>query len=778
MRVQVFPVPSIILENGVIGIEGRNIIDAEEVALHMSLDGKPKGIELKRANFVLEDILTYLEDLKGSFLEYIISSDSTITIKARMGGIQKRIEHVNLDIESISQGGYRVGAELAYRNHKYVLDMLLRSFEKFYVVECTLSNDMMEFSYQGSIQKDNLLTPKGRGKILLNGGNDVLVFDIKTEDGFMHISDITSSGSNIIGVSSDVRLYEDESKASVFELSFNNINLDTLGLSATDYSMSDFLSNVLGDFESAFVEKVNTFFKIKVGELILDGKKFTRVNLDIDAVGDNILLREISAKSGEDFIKVTGVMEHNNIRPKVVGDIQIKVNDLSQYVDTSISSPLLMKSDFTLLPNKLYFNHIKSKVNDKTVRGKGYLKRTLGGRFEHNWDLYMNTYDLNNSDIKNQMRELILTLWKYDFDKTGTKLKQYIKEKHQELNCIGNIGIRVNQLKVFDEKFNNFHVNFRIGEDDIGIDNINFESKAIKGVMMFSVSPIRDLLKLSVKLDALDCSRFKSFLPTSVTQIVDKRKITVHKPFNFFSIPRFNGDIEISLKDVKCIHDNFDSIQLKCNIENGDLIIEECNIKKEKGELKVGGVLKIGDIIPSYELVLRGEKLNIKSFLSPFFKQKVFYGTMDIDGMVKAKGRNMFELLRNLNGKTVLSSDSLFWNGGDLNKAVEKPKKKFIDYYLKYGKTKINKLSGEVFFNKGFANLSNLDFATNRVSGRLTAKVDLVSQYSSASAKFALQTLDRGNRKETKYFGVSGNGQFDKFNYKIDYGGLIQKTPP
>ena len=80
---------------------------------------------------------------------------------------------------------------------------------------------MMEFSYQGSIQKDNLLTPKGRGKILLNGGNDVLVFDIKTEDGFMHISDITSSGNNIIGVSSDVRLYEDESKASVFELSFN-----------------------------------------------------------------------------------------------------------------------------------------------------------------------------------------------------------------------------------------------------------------------------------------------------------------------------------------------------------------------------------------------------------------------------------------------------------------------------------------------------------------------------------------------------------------------------
>ena len=128
MRVQVFPVPSIILENGVIGIEGRNIIDAEEVALHISLDGKPKGIELKGANFVLEDILTYLEDLKGSFLEYIISSDSTITIKARMGGIQKRIEHVNLDIESISQGGYRVGAELAYRNHKVCFRYVAKKF--------------------------------------------------------------------------------------------------------------------------------------------------------------------------------------------------------------------------------------------------------------------------------------------------------------------------------------------------------------------------------------------------------------------------------------------------------------------------------------------------------------------------------------------------------------------------------------------------------------------------------------------------------------------------
>jgi len=790
--IRLLPQPKIVLEKVNISSTDKQILNADTISLIPSLNdlltGKMRitGIEVYGGDIKFENFREQVKTI--SDISYIKISKSRLQLSDSLL-IGKTFDDFNgtLAFSSFSKA-LTLDAQYKVGDYAFVLSTSFKNLDadgNSEYADIVYGSSLFKIGFNGKIK--NLYTApdfSGTAKLNLNQllGSDnywdefinglikdenlEIKGDASISNKKIQISNITLESKSIqSGTANFVAILGKESDIS-FDTSIKQINLDTLLGKNSDNSngIEPFLKKLLESFNVNLSEDLTGNFKVAIDAITYNDDNISNFIMEADAIDGELFLSEFNAMMpGDTTLDVTGILNHNEIRPKFAGNISMDVKNLkafsnwlkiSSMTEKIDSNSFALQSAFSLIPRNLKFNDIKSIIGNMMISGKYMVKHTGEQRLNSRLALRVNELDLDQYKIPSDIDNVIFNLYLLDNDKTGSLFLDYTKD----FIWLRTIPVNLNLELVVEKalykaaEFNNLQVNLRLSPSNLAVDrvavsnpNVDFEGTGELSLTAFNPKIQADITfnKLDTRYTSQllpDLAHLKSFQADYFTAYAKNTKDQpvpvenyLSSDFNFFSSHNFIGNVKVAVKDLTTDTLIAQNAALDLDLLEGALNLNSLSATMFNGALNIQGNINNASIVPAFNFTFGYNNFYPEDFLNYLFGIKFMRGYASLSGAITAAGKDYPTFFSKLDGNVRILGKKIAIKGFDLAELIRltevpmTPAKQadIISTYSRQGESLFEDLRGNIDIKNGIATMPQFVFTSNRAQGIYAANMDL-----------------------------------------------------
>jgi len=790
--IRLLPQPKIVLEKVNISSTDKQILNADSISLIPSLTdlltGKMRitGIEIYGGDIKFENFREQVKTV--SDISYVRITKSRLQLSDSLL-IGKTFDDFNgtLSISSLSK---TLALDAQYKVGDYAF-VLATSFQNLDAdgnsenANIVYGSSLFKIAFNGKI-KSLYTNPdfSGTAKLNLNQllGSDnywddfinglikdenlEIKGDASINNKKIQISNITVESKSVqSGTANFVAVLGKESDIS-FDTSIKQINLDTLlgKNSESSNGIEPFLKKLLESFNVNLSEDLTGNFRVAIDAITYNGDSISNFIMEADAIDGELFLSEFNAKMpGDMTLDVTGILNHNEIRPKFAGNISIDVKNLkafsnwlkiSSMTEKIDSNSFALQSAFSLIPRNLKFYDIKSIIGNMMISGKYMVKHSGEQRLNTRLALRVNELDLDQYKIPSEIDNIIFNLYLFDNDKTGSFFLDYTKDfiwlRTVPINL--NLELLVDKALYKAAEFDNLQVNLRLSPANLAIDRIAVSNPSVdfEGTAELSLTAFNPKIQTNITFNKLDTRYTSQLFPdlahlksyqtdyfATYAKNAKDQSVPVENylssDFNFFSSHNFIGNIKVDIKDLTTENLVAQNVGLDLDILEGALNLNSLSATMFNGALNIIGNINNASIVPAFNFTFGYNNFYPEDFLNYLFGLKFMRGYASISGAVTAAGKDYPTFFNKLDGSIRVLGKKIAIKGFDLAELIRltdvslTPAKQteIISTYSRQGESLFEDLRGSINIKSGIATMPQFVFTSNRAQGIYAANMDI-----------------------------------------------------
>ncbi len=840
IKYKVLPLPHLELRKvSVKTVRDEKLLKASKVGLYFGIISLPTSVEnVKLRKIYLDNGIFNLNNIKESIKEdkldekiildtLVITNSSVDILKPDEETINKRrLDKLNL---KINKGGWlsnniNIDSNFEIEHQRLNLTANFKDINakgssdkalfKFY-------NDAAELTFEGKL--DGILsTPNLLGKIrakitdldkfsryfddspyiktILSKENLIIEGELEASREHIQIRNLNINSANIQQATINSRIEFYQGLESDIDINIDNLNLDNL-VATTNSDGALFgkiqktTQKLLNWFDIDIINNMSLLFNLKINTVVVNSQAISDLLFNFDSFSGNISLNAFEFKfPGGSRFKSGGVVTHNSIRPKFIGDLELVSNDFPKLlswlgVDKDDDNEklyslkkLMMKSEVELIPNDLKLIDIKAALDDILFIGSSNIRRSHEEQVNFYTKLRFNKIDGDYFNLDKMLQELITKLFVSDYDKTG-EVYSKLMDDYKWLRKFGSnvdFDITADEFILNKYKYNDFDLSFAISPNMLSINRIFGTSQYanFNGRLSLSLPSFKPLINVNLNFDYLDSNFIDYIIPSQTslqnalmlhlrereknktrTELEAKEDNSIVTGFNFFGINNHDGNIE--LKASKFVHNRFEAsnIDLSSTLTNGLILVNKLDANAFDGQATIKGNIAILSAVPSATFSLALYNVNPGKLTESFSGLNNMSGYLSASGSVNSSGINLPSMISNMQGEFKVIAKKVKVKGlgigelADISELITPLNDKLqrVNYYVKYGETLFDNIKGSIKIHNGIASFENFILENNRVGGAFAAKYDIYNNEINSILKFSFIPINRPTPLEFQF---------------------------
>lgn len=485
---------------------------------------------------------------------------------------------------------------------------------------------------------------------------------------------------------------------------------------------------------------INMLCDISVKKIAFHDDALENIILNADMFGGDLVIHQLTAHiPGDTVADITGSVTHNNIRPKFTGEILVSGQDLRRLlswsgIDVSAIPETTLKkfklnSDITLISNKVNITGADFSVDN--IQGSGNVSIREGRETAKITSiLKLSNIDFDSYQLNKTLKELVHKYYYGDesdpYSKNFSWLRSYSAYLSMELS--------LEQFKLGGINFNRISSTFGLTGGSLHIKDLVVDSDPLKfnGNLQMDITGLRPTIDLSITGDRIDTAAF-GYKPSK-----SKNATTLgltDTPFTFFGLSRFDGDIDVKLKEF--IHNPIalQKLDFISSLNEGLMEFKKLDADVvDKGHVTAtGSLLMEGLSTLSASFAINNVKL--APLLDVFSNFKAFSGYVSISGSATASGVSPLDWLKNLKSNITFAARAVdidkfglhdfIQDGADVTTAAQVDALKTRT--MQNGTTQFVGIDGTFQTASGLLDFPNVSLLSARSRGIISGRVDLVN---------------------------------------------------
>ena len=563
--------------------------------------------------------------------------------------------------------------------------------------------------------------------------------------------------------------------------SFIQENRETQGLYE---KISDFIGGLSGS--------ANMLCDISVKNIAYRNDSLNNLVLNADIFSGDLFIHQLSAHMpGDTLAEVTGAVKHNKIRPKFTGEVLVSGKDLRHFlnwsgIDVSMIPEKLLKkfkfsSDVTLLSQKINLTGADFSVDN--MQGSGNITIRKGVETSKiNSIIKLNNIDFDQYHLNKSIADFVNKYYYGDASDPYTKNFSWLRSHTGHFAT----ELSIDQFKLNNVVVDHFASTITLDPGAMRFKDLVVNSKPLNfsGNVKVDITGLRPILELNIIGDKLDTAAFGY----KAEKIKPSNKVEWSTdPMNFFALDRFDGAIDIRLKDFKYKSIHLQKLDYLSTLTEGLMDIKKLEADvPEKGRFIANGSLYLeSNSILSLSFALNNVK--VEQIFGLFSDIKAFSGYLSMSGSVITNGMTEFDWIKNMHSSITIAARAVDVVKFGLHDFIEDSEDVTTMVQLNdlkkrtelRGKTQFIGIDGVLNIANGMLDFPRLEMLTSRSRGVMSGKIDLVNWLMNVIGRFSYFPLDQ-KKAVTVGYSIVGSAytpekKFDVTDF-MAYKGIVVDT--
>lgn len=560
-------------------------------------------------------------------------------------------------------------------------------------------------------------------------------------------------------------------------LVIDSINLDALLTStAKTRTKLDLLTTtkeaLVSDLQLNISPLLLGSFDVNIKRITFHGDEIKNSQLNLDLFGDQISINNLSfLLPGETTLEIKGLLKNNSIRPEFNGKILMETNKAQKFFEwTESTSPtfqkLAIKSQISIIPYDVSFFDTSFTYDNNSITGSISLSQEGDSALDTTTtmiDAHSNKIDLDQLGFSPKPDQMILDLYKADYDKTGNAYYEKVGEDSWLSKMHGTLRLKIatNQLIFKKEVFTECYLSgsFMRNKFDIEEFYINSNFLSASGNIAMSSPLFRPLLTGALDIRYIDLQKSLTLLPStgylkdaaqqdrSLTRNVSTNSL--EQNVNFFCASQYDAKFKIQLDQILFTHNLLiKNIGLNFKLADGILTFNEEDLLTEGASRggKIVGDIVLSEGVPRFSVNFSLYNFDPKIPLETFLGFNRLSGYMSIAGVLQGKAMTKQDMISSINGDVIFVGKNINFSGLQMDDIIKSTdpgtastqnRLENLNYYALYGSTSFDEMKGRITVSNGIASIENTTLTNKRLSGVYSANISLIDYAINAITQIA-----------------------------------------
>lgn len=819
-----FPSPSLNLHKVVGKIGNKEALSVSTIELHTSFWA------LISNNWNIKQVVLNDGNMKQFMLKNHFAKHSEFTEKglaASLPGIYMRkinleddmwgynLKNLDLDLKSkgiFGNSGISAKSGFTVNDVKHNITFDLSGFDSKTGngnFEFNISNDKGVVKAKGS--GENLLSePKVIGTIsgnLANGKASKVAEEIGVKGEFEFsktggvIKNIVATSANINNISGSITVDMSYAMDIHSILVVESLNLDGImqnisGLEdSSDTNLTEALQYTIDNFDFEINKDISASLMLNINNIKYHNDNIQKIVLNADCTSGHINISQLQFEfPGNGKLSMTGGISHNNIRPKLDGNITFMVQNLKDFTKwvhasetTAVTANTLgFSAEVLLIPHNMSLRNIDASIDKMSFKGMIGAHHSAQSEMSINTTIDLDQIDSETLGVNAYVNEFLLKLFESDADKTGETLGKNMNDFQwlRTFPVAWNCDVDISQFKFQNYNFKRLFLSLSVERNNLTISKVIADSELAKfnASVNFALEDLRPKLKVNLNADYIDTSVKGLLLPalSDLKKAAESVKAAAfNTDFNFFAASNYDANILGHVNILKSGEMELANVELDAGSESGTLYVRKLTGDIFEGKFNFYSTVSVAGTIPVISSVFSLENINPHDLLYKAYGMDKIHGYMSITGNFNTTGLTIASLYDKMEGKILISAKDIDWKGFDLNEIVKNTevmaeiseKLKRISYYMQNGESFFDAIKGEINIANGVADFVNFKMEHPRMPGVLVAKYDIYNGIINSIAKFSFIPVGEYQPLSIQF---QNNGKLDSTKVNLVYDQLSQ----
>jgi hypothetical protein len=570
----------------------------------------------------------------------------------------------------------------------------------------------------------------------------------------------------------------------ICDLKIEEINLDAISQDAQVNQDENFLDklnvnlkSILGQFDFQLPKDSTGMVKLKVSKIIAGKKTIDELYVAGDILRGDLFLNSIEAKLPADGIfSASGSVKNNGIRPKFEGSFTISSPKLSEFnewigvqAEKGSNDNLEVVSDIMFMPNKLKLSNTEVNFGGRKYKGGIIFKNSNSKLLEGKVSLRFSELNLDEKHVSEQVDKFITALYVYDLDKSGKEFTDFVQDYQWLRSLPMNISVEMLADKALYHNtwFQDFLLEMNMQPSKINLNRLELKNEFVDLNInsLFKISGLAPELNLNIEGDKLDIALLSKIFPSVASldevargyydefnkkpDLPKEKQINYISGLNFFGANNFTAAAKIFVNNLVVDSDVYKNVNLKFNIDDGVIAIQNLSGNFYQGDLQLYGNIIVGTAVPTFSLSYALNNFNPGLLLNSFYSFAGIDGFVSMSGTLSSSGIDYKTIAKNFIGKINLLGKKVVFKGFDMGELIKitedntalSNKIERLRYYANSGETQVDQLQGKIDIVGGIATMENVKFGNNRIAGVYSAKFDVFNGLVNGAGKISFIPL-------------------------------------
>lgn len=480
-----------------------------------------------------------------------------------------------------------------------------------------------------------------------------------------------------------------------------------------------------------------------------------------DIIDGNVAIHKGEAKfPGNSKIEISGATSWNGIRPKFDAHLTLSIEDFKSLsadaanLKQNIPEAIFLKTDISIFPHRVRVSKLRAALEKILMIGNFSILNDATNKKSVIGSVRFNRIDLDKFGADKLLDDFIFLLFKSDSDKTG---KTYFKLMNdykwlRYLSFSLDTDIVAEQLIFKQQEFDHCLASLSMAPGMIAANDVSLRSNilSLDGGFSLSLPGFKPKIQSSIHLHTLDTKFFDIVLP-SMNALLEKQSPnknitdTEKDQINLFSINHFDGNVNLQADQIIHKDQTIKNVKLDLQVVNGIVLINNLEADAFSGKFKlVGNISAVETVFPT-TIGFALNNIDPGILLKKLTGIEQLKGYMSLSGSASTSGINWTTAKQMLQANIVLAGKNIVWTGFDLDKIIsaagvkwnKNDRTKYLDYYTKNGNSFFKDLSGTITIRHTIADLENIKLLSNRASGVMVARYNILNNMASAASRFS-----------------------------------------
>jgi hypothetical protein len=823
IEVKTFPSSYISLKQVTINSDSASNIEIPKIILGTNLfslfmgDVKLNDVKIIGAQLTYQNMQSLLAKGSNNFMPKLTLENASLVMN-QSGNFWDKLSNINAIFEHKGNGSLQIAGTCSMDGLNYKLNATLNASSKpeANASQVFILSDFSEIKFLGDFITDsttynlngrvdakffnNIKNPQFSHALLAFLKDEIVASgNVAITNKEMQFSNLSVSSKSISKIIGNISLSKDSSNEIMAKIEGDSINLDSLFDSATQEVLSteNIISQLLAlfdfDLPHSLFGKINIAFK----EVILNKQEIKNIDLLSNLVESKVVVSELAMElPGASNIKISGVISHNEVRPKFDGAVNLEIKDYKNFRnwinigfdDLNIlnSQQLSLSSNMVIMPRNLRLSHLKINSGNLSAFAKVAFKYIGENKLSTNAVIRINEIDGDAIGVSKLTDNFIANLYGSDFEKTGIKFYEITDDFKwvRDFPISLNLKLIIEKFKYRDMLFPNFYVESHMSPNNFSIDelSLNTEQAQVSGKISLATSDIIPKLSVDLTANKISAGFIEKIMPKQELLISRQKQFLSNTPdaaattivggANFYGIHNIIGDFKIKANDYLSPTMPLKNFNLMAESQDGIIKIDYVNADAFQGKLDLSGNLVIASSIPVYSLTFSLTNAKLLNLLKYYGEYDKLNGYVSLSGSLVTKGAEMDTIFSNLSASANVLGKNISWDGFDIGEIVrlgdgKSPFNEKLDkfkHFSQNGQSIFEDLSGSVKVSGGIASLNDFKFSNTRISGAYAARVDLKNKLINSFTR--INFIPYG-RSATMTIDIAGSGSLNAFTPTI-----------